>query len=293
MALQQASICLRGDGQWIIGQALATIGWRVRKHYFRVTQKPSSTKHSPGHATHQKHLLTKSGSQSHSKTHGTASQSSSFDKENKDIPKDEHILCWTEYGPDKFTDEKEIPALLKAIMGIQHPYIYPMEHIATTDTGALIIRRFNKAGTLKDLLCGCAPINPFLTKYGSPKGRNPLSMKELALYGRQIIEALRYLHSKGIHHGHVHAGNVIVQENCAKLLEIENAILGVPSFYRPFFIQHCRINTLEAVDVYAFGHLIYEMALGYPLQESYARQISECPDSLRKFYHAKTIFFFI
>lgn len=278
-------MCLRGDGQWIVGQSLGPIGWRVRKHYFKVTQKPSNTKHSPGHSTQTKHLLTKSGSQSYNKTHGTASPSSSFDKDvNKDNPNYDFLLGWTEFGPDKYMDEKELPGLLKAIVSIQHPYIYPIEFIACNEVGALIIRRFNKAGTLKDLLCGCAPINPFLTKYGSPKGRSPLPLKDLAHYGRQIIEALRYLHAKGVPHGHVHAGNVIVQDGHARLLEIENVLLGVPSFYRPFFIQHCRINTLEALDVYAFGHLIHEMALGYPLQESYARQITDCPDSLSKFF---------
>ena len=54
----------------------------------------------------------------------------------------------------------------------------------------------------------------------------------------------------------------------------------VPSFYRPVFVQHSKINTCEAIDVYGFGHLLYEMCMGYPLQDSYARQISDCPDSL-------------
>lgn len=63
---------------------------------------------------------------------------------------------------------------------------------------------------------------------------------------------------------------------------MENFLFGVPSFYRPFFIQHCKVNTLEAIDVYAFGHFMHELALGYPLQESYARQIADCPESLSK-----------
>lgn len=282
LALQYASMSLRGDGQWMIGQSLGPIGWRVRKHYFKVVPKQTTTKHSPGHST-QKHHLTKSGSQTQSqKAHAITSPSSSFEKDVKESPKEEYILGWTEYGPDRYIDEREVHAVLKSLTGIHHPYIYPLDYIASGDNGALMIRRFNKTGTLKDLLCGCAPINPFLTKYGSPKGRSPIPLKDLALYGRQIIEALKYLHTRGLAHGHVHAGNVVIIDGNVRLLEIENFFLGVPSFYRPFFIQHSRINTLESIDVYAFGHLLHELALGYPLQESCTRQItSDCPESLK------------
>jgi PX domain-containing protein kinase-like protein len=103
------------------------------------------------------------------------------------------------------------------------------------------------------------------------------------MYGRQILEALRFLHSKGLPHGHVHAGNVIVQDGVAKLMDVENIILGLPSFYRPFFMQHGKINNFEGIDVYSFGHLMFEMSMGFPLQESLARQISDCPDSLSEF----------
>ena len=45
------------------------------------------------------------------------------------------------------------------------------------------------------------PKNPFLNKYGNPKGRTTLSLKQIALYGRQILEALSFLHSKGMPYG--------------------------------------------------------------------------------------------
>lgn len=84
--------------------------------------------------------------------------------------------------------------------------------------------------------------------------------------------------------GHVHAGNVVIIDGVARLLDIENFILGVPSFYRPFFVQHSKIHSSEVVDVYSFGHLIYEMTFGYPLQESVSRQAIDCsPVSLRTF----------
>lgn len=64
-----------------------------------------------------------------------------------------------------------------------------------------------------------------------------------------------------------------------KLLDIENGILGVPSFYRPYFMQHKKINNMEAIDVYCFGHVLYEMMFGTPLHESIAENIPNCPIS--------------
>lgn len=77
--------------------------------------------------------------------------------------------------------------------------------------------------------------------------------------------------------GHIHAGNVIIVDGVARLVDIENFVLGVPSFYRPFFVQHSKISTSELIDVYSFGHLLYELSCGYPLQESITRQPIECP----------------
>lgn len=147
------------------------------------------------------------------------------------------------------------------------------------------------------------PKNPFLSKYGNPKGRTALSMKQVAIYGKQILDVLIFLHSKGYPYGetaniflcyifekniclffigHLHSGNIVIVDDCVKLLDVENYILGVPSFYRPFFVQHGKIFKSEAIDVYCFGHILFEMSMGYPMQESVARQITDCPDVLSK-----------
>lgn len=80
--------------------------------------------------------------------------------------------------------------------------------------------------------------------------------------------------------GHLHSGNIVIVDDCVKLLDIENHLLGVPSFYRPFFVQHSKIHTSENIDVYSFGHVLFEMTMGYPLQESVVRQINDCPEAL-------------
>ncbi len=77
---------------------------------------------------------------------------------------------------------------------------------------------------------------------------------------------------------------MIISDGTARLLDIENFVLGVPSFYRPFFVQHSKIATAEHVDVYSFGHLMYEMSIGYPLQESVTRQPIECSESLSELF---------
>lgn len=82
--------------------------------------------------------------------------------------------------------------------------------------------------------------------------------------------------------GHLHSGNVVIIDDRVKLLDVENYVLGVPAFYKPFVLQHSKIHSVESVDVYCFGHVLFEMSMGYPQQESVVRQINECPENLSK-----------
>ncbi|KAH8233369.1 hypothetical protein KR026_007250 [Drosophila bipectinata] len=286
-ALQNATLCLRTDTVWALGTSMGAIGWRLRKHYFKVTPKP------PEKSSNK--LLVKSGSQTHQSKH-FASGSSNGSGHSIDAgtlePGAEVVAEWLEYGPDKYVEEKEIGGILKSLMGLQHPHIEPVILACHTESGCLVIRKFHKNGTLKDTLCMATPKNPFLSKYGNPKGRTALSMKQVATYGKQILEALIFLHSKGYAYGHLHSGNIVIVDDCVKLLDIENHLLGVPAFYRPFFVQHSKIHAIETIDVYCFGHVLFEMAMGYPLQESVVRQITECPEALSKFIDDLLVLYF-
>ncbi|KAG4076373.1 hypothetical protein HA402_005816 [Bradysia odoriphaga] len=282
VSVQNAVLCLKAENHYVLGPSLGLIGWRLRKHYFRTSLRLPVSKTS-GHTA----KLVKSGSQPQAKQHQLQSSSLTFNG-SLEIPNNslaasnsELVLSWTEFGPDRHICDKEIPNIFKYMSELHHPFIEPCVYATSNDSGALIIRKFYAQGSLKDSLCGSSPKNPFLGKYGNPKGRSPLPLKEVAMYGRQILEALRFLHSKGYPFGHIHAGNVVISDGVARLLDIENFVLGVPSFYRPFFVQHSKIATAENVDVYSFGHLMYEMSMGYPLQESVTRQPIECSESLK------------
>lgn len=110
------------------------------------------------------------------------------------------------------------------------------------------------------------------------------------------MKGLKVLHDAGMFFGHLHASNVVVDDGVCRLVDVENGILGVPSFLRAAFTQHRKINvctlppsllpsgpdrtghrwwrslgclllspqSMEAVDVFGFGHLLYEMTYGRP-----------------------------
>uniref|UniRef100_A0AAR5QKD6 PX domain-containing protein kinase-like protein n=1 Tax=Dendroctonus ponderosae TaxID=77166 RepID=A0AAR5QKD6_DENPD len=201
----------------------------------------------------------------------------------KSRAKDDLIGSWTDYGPDKYLDDKDMHSVFKSLHQIKHPYIDHIDLCLCTDIGGLVVRDMNKNGSLRDLLCGAKPKLSFLKKYGNPKGHKLLTTDDIALYGRQILEALKFLHEKGFPYGHLHSGNILIENDRVKLIDIENGVLGVPSYYRPYFMQHKKISTLEAIDVYCFGHVLYEMAIGSPLHESYiGEEISECPQQIKK-----------
>lgn len=204
-------------------------------------------------------------------------------------PKTEVLLQWVQFGPDECLEDKELQNILKSLVSLNHPNIEKLEYMYCGDGGCFTVRLFYTLGTLRDLIYGTKPKLSFFKKYGNPKNSKPLSVNQISLFGKQILETLLFLNEKGIPYGHLHLGNILVFDNNIKLLDIENSILGLPSYYRPFIIQHKKIDTMEAIDVYSFGHVLYEMALGYPLNNSVCDIIPpECPSSLGEDDFTKT-----
>ncbi|XP_058790504.1 PX domain-containing protein kinase-like protein isoform X2 [Phymastichus coffea] len=187
---------------------------------------------------------------------------------NRQNPKQELLLAWVEFGPDKHLQDKDLQGVFKSLGSLKHCYIEPMIHQHVTENGALTIRNFHPDGTLRDILCNTKPKQPFIKKYGNPKQTKSLTVSEISTYAYQILEALSFLHEKGLPYGHLHTGNILLTTSGAKLLDIENGLLGLPAFYRPYVVQRRKLHATTQVDVYAFGHVLYEMAFGRPLLEA-------------------------
>nr|XP_058932213.1 PX domain-containing protein kinase-like protein isoform X6 [Kogia breviceps] len=147
----------------------------------------------------------------------------------KNQPKERLVLSWADLGPDKYLSDKDFQCLIKLLPS-----------------------------------CLAKPKDPFLRKYCNPKKIQGLELQQIKTYGRQILEVLKFLHDKGFPYGHLHASNVMLEGDACRLLDLENSLLGLPSFYRSYFSQFRKINTLESVDVHCFGHLLYEMTYGRP-----------------------------
>uniref|UniRef100_A0A8C3NY32 PX domain-containing protein kinase-like protein n=1 Tax=Cyanoderma ruficeps TaxID=181631 RepID=A0A8C3NY32_9PASS len=182
----------------------------------------------------------------------------------KNQPKERLVLSWADLGPDKYLSDRDLQYAVKLLSSCSHPYIYKITFATANESSALVIRPFSEKGTLKDLIYKAKPKDPFLKKYCNPKKIQGLELQQIKTYGRQILEVLKFLHEKGFPYGHLHAANVMLDGDTCKLLDLENSLLGLPSFYRSYFAQFRKINTLEGVDVHCFGHLLYEMTYGRP-----------------------------
>ncbi|XP_053576935.1 PX domain-containing protein kinase-like protein isoform X3 [Bombina bombina] len=182
----------------------------------------------------------------------------------KNQPKDYLVLSWADLGPDQFLQDKDLQCAIKLLPSWSHPYIYRITFATSSESSALVIRPFNEKGTLKDLIYKAKPKDPFLKKYCNPRKIQGLELKQIKTYGRQILEVLKFLHDKGFPYGHLHSANVMLEGETCKLMDLENSLLGLPSFYRSYFSQFRKINTLEGIDVHCFGHLLYEMTYGRP-----------------------------
>uniref|UniRef100_A0A665VL11 PX domain containing serine/threonine kinase n=1 Tax=Echeneis naucrates TaxID=173247 RepID=A0A665VL11_ECHNA len=183
---------------------------------------------------------------------------------NKEQPKERYLLSWVDLGPDKFLSDKDLQSAMKLLTSLSTPYLCPLLFSSTSESSALLIRPFSEKGSLRDHICKVKPRESYLKKYGNPKNSQGLELSDIKLYGRQILEGLKLLHDGCIFYGHLHASNVIVDGGVCRLMDVENGMLGVPSVLRPSFTQLRKINSTVSIDVFCFGHLLYEMTYGRP-----------------------------
>ncbi|KAM6927740.1 PX domain-containing protein kinase-like protein [Xenentodon cancila] len=179
-------------------------------------------------------------------------------------PKDGYLLSWVDLGPDKFLSDKDLQSAMKLLTSLSTSYFCPLLFSSTSESSALLIRPFSERGSLRDHICKVKPRETYLKKYCNPKKSQGLELPQIKLYGRQILEALKLLHDCGAFFGHLHTSNVLVDDGVCRLVDVENGMLGVPSMLRPTLTQLRKINTTESIDVFCFGHVLFEMTYGRP-----------------------------
>lgn len=69
------------------------------------------------------------------------------------------------------------------------------------ETGTYVVKKVHENGTIKDQLYGIQYKNSYLNKYGNPKQRKPFTVGQIAHYGKQILQGLKFLHNKGLPYG--------------------------------------------------------------------------------------------
>ncbi|XP_014243631.1 PX domain-containing protein kinase-like protein [Cimex lectularius] len=193
--------------------------------------------------------------------------------------KEEYILTWTPFGPDKFLDEKQILSVLKSFASLQHINIIPITKVGICKDGGWVIKQAKKCGSVLDMMYGVK--SPYFTsalrKYRSVELKNLLPVPKVIEIASQILQILTFLHHNGVYHGHLHLGNVTLDGDVVKLLDLENSLFALPSYYRESFVKVKQIQSMQAIDVYSFGLIIYEMLFGKPFTDVHLKEITECP----------------
>jgi len=121
------------------------------------------------------------------------------------------------------------------LTNLQHPLIMPVSRCEyMIEQGkAVTVRRYESKGSLRDQVYRVRLVHSFVLSIGRSLGRSllhqqstprytydykyksggrALGAKEIALYGRQVLEALSYLEHIGFPYPHLHSGNVILND---------------------------------------------------------------------------------
>ena len=161
------------------------------------------------------------------------------------------------------------------LLGLHHPFVMPVLDLAFVpeDGGAEgagvgpptaslgMFRSVAAWGSLRDVLHSSAdPALPADAKYTAERrlGQS-LDQERIALYGRQILEAMVFLQSVWVSGAGVTSANVLVlSDDWCLVSDWENDVLGL----RSSSTKHDYLQSRDNPAVHAFGHVLYEMATG-------------------------------
>ena len=160
---------------------------------------------------------------------------------------------------------------VEAVKRLRHPNIVRL--IAYSEVAPLVIYEFVEGGSLRK----------YLTRFRG-------DVKSVVLLGIQVGDALRYMHSRGLVHGDIKPGNILVTKegfvkvgdytSVRKLLEVTSmtreATLCTPGYCAPEQVfSDLRAKAAEAgmenrVDVYQLGNLLLEALTGEVIDGEHA-----------------------
>ncbi|XP_062502329.1 slowpoke-binding protein-like [Corticium candelabrum] len=160
---------------------------------------------------------------------------------------------------------KQTAKTLKDVFGsLKHPYVQPIRGVDfdSEQCYTVLVQPFSSRGSLRDLVHGVSPLERSSKKY-SKRGK-PLSSAVVASYGRQVLEALNFLKSKGFPPcTNLHTGNVIVYNRVCRLSGHELSLLG----HIPKMKKAINKKDKDVWEPMLFGHMVYEMASGLALPD--------------------------
>ena len=249
-ALMNAMFFLRGHPEYELDHPLRRIGSRRGKHFYLLNARPDGAD-------------------------GRAVEAAA-------------VLELVPQGPDcavSVAGEAVVFGHMFRAMGHAHPNVETAllaEVIPATNVLA-VVRPWHKHGSLRDFLHQSDPQHQFRHKYSG--GRTPMTAKNIAKYGRDVLEGMLFLKQLGVPCYHLHAGNVLVDppRRCT-ITDIENNVLGLAPRHAGV-IRELAAKGVEP-DVACFACVLYEMAAGAELTTLQQADVllsptSSCPDAVR------------
>ncbi|XP_045102653.1 slowpoke-binding protein-like [Portunus trituberculatus] len=195
--------------------------------------------------------------------------------------KTEHLMTlqpYDEHCPIPMTHGTR-EALIELFQALHHPCIYPVLDVdfanISSHTYIVTIIPHNNKGTLKDLIYrklndGASQSHwqdDWVEKY--QQRSSGLLVGQVQRLGLQVLEALLFLQDRGFPHcGHLHSGNLVLQNGVARLSGVENTLLGLTSRIYPIIKRRLKDNR-DAIDSVCFGHVLFEMCAGYELSSAH------------------------
>jgi serine/threonine protein kinase len=170
---------------------------------------------------------------------------------------------------DDPTLKKRLERELKAISQLEHPHVCTLHDVGSESGVDYLVTEYLDGVTLEDRL-----------------RRGPLTLPDVLRAGREIAEAMEAAHRRGIVHGDLEPGNVMLTEHGAKVLDFglakdvevalaatatqafmlsgpltrEGTLAGITPYTAPEQIEGRPAD--KRSDLWALGCVLYEMATG-------------------------------